>query len=437
MEDEKEEIRPENISIETIEAVTAYPEPRVGGPVAKGLRRLFASLLSRDFRYFFMGAVLSNIGTWVQTVALGWLVYQITKSSFHLGFINFIGSLPVLIFALFAGAIADRLNRKMLVLWTQVILMAFAFVLAALSSLELATVFNIAVISFFSGIAMAFSFPAWQAMISDIVPKKDLLNAIALNSAQFNTARLLGPSVAAVLMGALGIAACFYANAISYLAVIAALILIRGNFEPHESNGEKILSHALGGIKYAREHRTIAFLLFSMAVLIIFGMPFAVLMPVFAAEILDVGARGMGFLLAANGFGALLGSLNVAYVSSGGKKNGLIGPGLFIFGLALSAFSFSKSYDLSMIMMVISGAAFSTVASSINNALQSSVPNEVRGRVMGIFVWIFLGFMPVGSLIFGSLAELIGVQTAVFVGAVSCLIMAQVLILEPKLIMEA
>lgn len=427
----------EVLATETIEAETAYPGPRVGAPVAKGLRRLFASLQSRDFRYFFLGAVFSNVGTWVQTVALGWLVYEITRSSFYLGFINFIGSLPVLIFALFAGAIADRFNRKLLVLWTQGLLMLFAFVLAIFTSLRLATIFNIGVVSFFAGIAMAFSFPAWQAMISDIVPKKDLLNAVALNSAQFNTARLIGPSVASLILGSMGIAACFYANGISYLAVIGALLVIRGNFTPHKGKGERALSHALGGIRYAKEHKAIAILLLAMAVLIVFGMPFAVLMPVFAAEILGVGAKGMGFLLAANGFGALIGSLNVAYVSSGGKKNGLIGPALSIFGLALAVFSVSKNYALSLLMMVISGAAFATVASSINNALQSGVPNEMRGRVMGIFVWIFLGFMPIGSLVFGSVAEVIGAPLAVLIGAVFCVIMAAALIARPALIIEA
>lgn len=427
----------QNIETETIEAETVYPEDRMAKPIHKGLKRLFSSLLLRDFRYFFIGAVLSNIGTWVQTVALGWLVYEITKSSFYLGFISFIGNLPVLIFALFGGAIADRLNRKLLVLWTQVILMLFALVLAVSASLNLATVFNIAVISFCAGIAMAFSFPAWQAMISDIVPKKDLLNAIALNSAQFNTARLIGPSLAAALMGAFGIAACFYANSISYLAVIGALLLIKGDFAPRKTGGETVISHIFGGIKYAKEHKAIAVLLSTMAILTVSGMPFAVLMPIFASEVLKVGAKGMGLLLAANGLGALFGSLGVAYVSYGGKKNRLIGPSLLVFGLALIIFTSSKNYALSLIAMAISGTTFSMVASSVNSALQASVPNEARGRVMGIFVWIFLGFMPLGSLIFGSIAEFIGAQAAVLIGAIFCVVTALVLMAKPALILEA
>ncbi|HDP70002.1 MAG TPA: MFS transporter [Actinobacteria bacterium] len=422
--------------IELLEAETACPKSKMVVLTTKGLKRLFASLSHRDFRYFFVGALISNVGTWIQMVALGWLVYELTGSSFYLGLITFAGNLPILLFALFAGAVADRLNRRVLILWSQGILVVFAIVLGVITSAKVATIFNVALLNFGAGIALAFSFPAWQAIISDLVPRKDLLNAIALNSAQFNTARLIGPFFAGLILSIWGVAACFYVNGVSFLTVIVALFLMQTHVVPQKHDLENVWEHIVGGICYARNHPTIAMLLLIMAVLTVFGMPFSVLMPVFAGDILKVGARGNAFLLAANGLGALLGALTVAYVASVAKKENLIKTGLLMFGLFLMAFAFSKNYLLSLILLVMVGAAFLTTASSINTSIQSAVPNEVRGRVMGIFVWIFMGFFPIGSIVFGSIAQFLTAPVAVSIGALVCLFMSIFLFVRPDLLKE-
>ncbi len=422
--------------VELLEAEAACPKSKIVVLTTKGLKRLFASLSHRDFRYFFVGALISNVGTWIQMVALGWLVYELTGSSFYLGLITFAGNLPILLFALFAGAVADRLNRRALILWSQGILMVFAIVLGVVTSAKVATIFNVALLNFGAGIALAFSFPAWQAIISDLVPRKDLLNAIALNSAQFNTARLIGPFFAGLILSIWGVAACFYVNGVSFLTVIVALFLMQTYVVPQKHDLENVWEHIVGGICYARSHPTIAVLLLTMAVLTIFGMPFSVLMPIFAGDILKVGARGNAFLLAANGLGALIGALTVAYVASVAKKENLIKTGLLMFGLSLTAFAFSKNYLLSLILLTIVGAAFLTTASSINTSIQSAVPNEVRGRVMGIFVWIFLGFFPIGSIIFGSIAQFLTAPVAVGIGALACLFMSIFLFVRPDLLKE-
>jgi len=422
--------------VELLEAEAACPKSKIVVLTTKGLKRLFASLSHRDFRYFFVGALISNVGTWIQMVALGWLVYELTGSSFYLGLITFAGNLPILLFALFAGAVADRLNRRALILWSQGILMVFAIVLGVVTSAKVATIFNVALLNFGAGIALAFSFPTWQAIISDLVPRKDLLNAIALNSTQFNTARLIGPFFAGLILSIWGVAACFYVNGVSFLTVIVALFLMQTYVVPQKHDLENVWEHIVGGICYARSHPTIAVLLLTMAVLTIFGMPFSVLMPIFAGDILKVGARGNAFLLAANGLGALIGALTVAYVASVAKKENLIKTGLLMFGLSLTAFAFSKNYLLSLILLTIVGAAFLTTASSINTSIQSAVPNEVRGRVMGIFVWIFLGFFPIGSIIFGSIAQFLTAPVAVGIGALACLFMSIFLFVRPDLLKE-
>lgn len=420
--------------VEIIEAEVTCPEAKLIAPTTKGVRRLFASLVHKDFRYFWTGALLSSVGSWVQAIALGWLVFNLTNSSFLLGFINFAGSLPVLLLALFTGAAADRLNKKWLIIWTQTVLMVFAFLLGLLVSFKIATIPNIALISLGGGIAAAFSFPAWQAMISDTVPRKDLLNAIALNSAQFNLARLMGPAVAGLILSAWGVAACFYANGVSFLTVIAALFFINPRESLKKEEKENIWRHIFGGLRYAVKHQSIGVLLVIVGVLTIFGLPYSMLMPVFARDILKVGAKGFGFLMAANGLGALLGALLVAYLARLAQRKILIKAGILIFSLSLIGFAFSKVYWLSLVFLVMLGVSLLMSMSSINTSLQSSVPSEVRGRIMGIFVWAFMGLLPIGSILFGAIAEVFSVTVAVALGGAVSLLSGLFLVFRPALL---
>lgn len=424
----------ERIETEVLESEVPSPEPSL---IEQGLRapkRLFASLAHRNFRYLWFGAVLSNIGTWIHMIAVGWLVLELTDSPFLLGFVSFAANLPVFFLALFGGVAADRINRKWLIIWTQAVSVVLAFSLGLLASLHLATVVVITLLSFGMGIATAFSFPAWQAIISDLVPRKDLLNAIALNSAQFHAARLVGPALAGLILAAGGAAVCFYANAASYFAVILALLFIHWLPEPKKSHQGSIWEHALSGIRYACGNRVVIVLLASTGVLTIFGMIFTVLMPIFARDILEVGAKGLGYVMAANGFGAVTGALLVAYLAHIVPKDFLIKAGMITFSLSLIAFAFSQSVLLSMAALAIAGIAFLTSTSAINTSLQSIVPNEIRGRVMSLFVWSFMGLMPIGNLLGGWLAHLIGAPLAVFFGAVVCLLTALLLVARPSLL---
>lgn len=417
-----------------LESEVPSPEPSL---IERGWRtpkRVFASLAHRDFRYLWFGAVLSNIGTWIQMLALGWLVLQLTNSALLLGFVGFAGNLPVFLLALFAGVAADRRNRRTLIIWTQVVQMVLAFFLGLMISFKMVNVASITVLSFGAGIAVAFGFPAWQAIISDLVPRKDLLNAIALNSAQFHMARLLGPALAGLILAVWGVAACFYINAVSFLTVIAALLLIRARPQLPKTTGESIWEHALSGVRYALSKRVIIVLLSSIGVLTVFGMIFTVLMPIFARDILKVGAKGLGYVMAANGLGAVTGALLVAYLAHVVRKDFLIKLGMTTFGLALIVFAFSRNVYLSMAALAVAGVAFLTSNSAINTSLQSIVPNEIRGRVMSLFVWSFMGLMPIGNLLGGWIAHMIGAPLAVFSGATVCLLTALLLIARPALL---
>lgn len=395
------------------------------------LRQTFASLRYPNFRFFFVGALLSNIGTWLQTVALSWLVFEMTKSSFYLGLINFSASLPVFFLSFVAGIYADKLNKRKLLIITQVIAMFLAFALGFLVSAHQETIAALILLAFLTGITSAFSFPAWQAFISEIVPKKDLLNAIALNSAQFHTARLLGPFLAGWFIASLGMAACFYLNGASFLAVIIALMFIIHTFQKKEEESSS-WSEFKEGLVYIWNNRLVLYLLLGVGILSVFGLSFlSVLMPIFAGEILKGTSTTYGTLMGFNGAGALIGSLAVAYIAYSVKKSDLVKYGMLFYSLSLIGFAFSKSYHLSAFFLIIAGFAFLAVNSTLNTAIQSIVPSQIRGRVMSFFVWMFMGLTPIGSIIAGSLAHYLGAPLAMLLGALIPLSLAIYLILFP------
>ncbi len=417
-----------NFKIPVIEAdIVSQPPVEKTTPI----KQTFASLRYRSFRFFFVGALFSNIGTWLQTVALSWLVFEMTRSSFYLGVINFSGSLPVFFLSFVAGIYADKLNKRKLLIITQIIAMILAFALGSLVSTEKQTLTALILLAFLTGITSAFSFPAWQAFISEIVPKKDLLNAIALNSAQFHTARLLGPFLAGWIIASLGIAACFYLNGVSFLAVILALMFVTHTFQRKEEVTSS-WSEFKEGVVYAWNNRLVLNLLLGVGILSVFGLSFlTVLMPIFAGQILKGTSTTYGTLMGFNGAGALIGSLAVAYIAYSVKKPDLVKYGILFYSLSLIGFAFSKSYFLSAFFMVIAGFAFLTVNSTLNTAIQSIVPSQIRGRIMSFFVWMFMGLTPIGSIIAGSLAHYLGAPYAIFLGALVPFLLAVYLFLFP------
>ncbi|MDI6843628.1 MAG: MFS transporter [Anaerosomatales bacterium] len=398
--------------------------------------RTFESFAYRDFSLAFFGALLSNVGSWMQIVALGWIVYDLTSSSQALGFVNALSGLPVTFLAVVAGALADRWDRRKLLIFAQAALMLQAIAFGALyqtGKISMAWIYSLVL---FGGVFQALTSPAWQAMTPELVPPQSLMNAIALNSAQFNAARFLGPVAGGAVFALLGVTAVFYVNAASFLFVIAALAMIRlAQQRPHRSPGSA-RDTLLGGIRYAREHSRVAWLLVSAAVLTTFGMPFAALLPAIAKSVLGLKETGYSALMAANGAGALTSALVVATLSRRIRRERIIRVGYVVMGLGILVLALSRQPHLSGFVLFAIGAAFLAIVSSINTSLQLAADPTVRGRVMALFVMAFMGMMPVGSALFGWLAERTGVQVAIAIGGAIVIAYGLVLLARPALICE-
>lgn len=387
------------------------------------LKTIARALRYRNFRLFFMGQTISLIGTWMQRIALGWLVYKLTHSAFLLGVVGFSGQIPSLLLSPLAGVIADRINRYHLLIWTQVLSMVQAVVLTVLVFTGAIHIWHIIALSLALGIINSFDMPTRQAfMIQMVDDKRDLGNAIALNSSMVNAARLVGPSTAGLLVAAVGEGAVFLINAITYLAVIASLLLMK--IAPYETKRRVAnkWQELKDGIRYASGFEPIRALLLLLALMSVMGMPYAVLMPMFAKDILHGGPGLYGFLLGASGIGALAGAIYLA-----GRKS-VLGLGQLIpfasatFGLALVIFSFSRTIWLSMLLMLISGCGMMIQLASSNTLLQTLVDDDKRGRVMSLYTTSFMGMMPIGSLLAGLVAGHIGAPLTVFGGGSACIL---------------
>lgn len=363
-------------------------------------------------------------GTWIQTIAQGWLVLELTNSSFLLGLINAIAALPIMLFSLPAGVAADRLNKKRILVATQGLSMILAFWLGALVSLKIAQFWNIAVVAAFLGLVNAFDVPARQVFVIEMVGRDDLNNAIALNSFLFNAARIVGPVMAGFLAGWFGIASCFYVNAISFLAVIIALYFIKGNFAPKDLSNSPLVYGLRDGARYVLEQKNIRSLVAITAISSIFGMANVVLMPIFARDILKVGMRGLGFLMASVGVGAILGALTLAIFSHRKGKGGIfIKSGTIILSLCLIAFATSKSYNVSLLLLLGAGWGIITQSATVNTLLQLNTPDNLRGRVMSFYSLMFLGMTPVGSFQAGLFAHWFGAPVALMFSGSACLLL--------------
>ncbi len=417
---------------------TATAEADAQVPPRRFLRGMttFQSFQYRDYSYFFFGAVLSNIGTWMQTVAIGWLVYELTKSSTALGTVNFLSGIPVTLLIIFTGTLADRFDRRKLLIWSQVILMAQALALGILTQLDMIALPSIYGLTLAAGVVSAFMFPAWQAMIPDLVPRESLLNAIALSSAQFNAARLVGPMLGAAVFAIFGVTEVFYANAISFLFVIWALWIIRPRQAVHEQVKEPGRSMFTEGLRYAVAHRRVYMHLLTAAMITVFGMPMLTLLPVIAAEILGLGSTGYSTLMGINGAGALIGALVVASLPRTVRRDNIVRWGTMGVAVAVIAISLSHTLWLTAVLLLLNGAAFLSAVSSINTNLQIAAPPAIRGRVMSLFVLSFMGLMPVGALVFGALGDVIGVPQAIFGGGVVLIVFATLMLVRPALLCE-
>jgi MFS family permease len=432
-------------------------------PQAMGRQHgVFESFRHRDFTLFWLGALVSNIGSWMQMYAFGIVVYSFRQSSFDLGFVNFLAGVPVLFLALPAGAIADRVDRRRMLILIQVVLLLQAVALGVLYNMGLlssadpvGSLVRISVLGFVGGTFMAFMAPAFQSMLPDLVPRRLLMNGIALSSAQFQSARLLGPlAAAALVLSGAGMGEVFYVNAVSFLFVIAALWAIRlrtgtGHGRPDataETTGRTRSTdwrldswHQLtAGLRYAREDRVVGLLILSTAVMTVCAFPYMTLLPATVSTSLGLSgrelSRAVAFVMAANGLGALAGALVVASLPASVGRNRLIPFTLAALSLLLIAFALSHWLPLTMALSVFVGAALLGASSLTNTSIQMAVPGHLRGRVMALFVLAFMGMMPISGILSGSLGQAIGPAGAVLVGAVLLLAWAGVLLARPGLL---
>lgn len=391
--------------------------------MSNGFRLVFRTLRYRNYRLFFGGQLISLTGTWMQQVALTWLVYRMTNSPFLLGVVGFAGQFPSFILSPFAGVLADRMNKHRILLFTQTASMIQAAILAALTLTGVIAVWHIISLSIVLGIINAFDMPTRQSFLLEMIERReDLPNAIALNSSMFNGARLIGPSIAGLVISVLGEGLCFLLNAVSYLAVIAALMAMKSLPPRQEPKTEGVLSGFAEGLRYIVHSASIRSILLLLALVSIMGVPYSVLMPIFARDILHGGPYTLGFLMAATGVGALAGALVLA------SRNKVVGLGRWIpiaccvFAVGLIAFSLSSTLWLSMVFLFMVGLGMMVQMASSNTILQTIADDDKRGRVMSFYTVSFMGMVPFGSLLAGSLAGAIGAPTTLLISGCACLL---------------
>jgi len=389
-----------------------------------GLAFMLRALDHRNYRLFFSGQSISLIGTWMTRIATSWLVYRLTNSALLLGVVGFAGQIPSFLLAPIAGVLVDRWNRHRLLVATQALAMAQSLALAALTLTGVVKIWHVIALSAFQGVINAFDMPARQAFVVEMVEKReDLSNAIALNSSVVNAARLLGPSLAGVIIAAVGEGWCFMLDGVSYLAVIASLLLMKlPRAVAEQIEEENLFRQFREGWNYIIGFMPIRNMLLLLALVSLVGMPYTVLMPIFADEILGGGPYTLGWLMAASGVGALMGALFLA------ARKTVLGLGKFIpamagaFGAGLIAFSFSRALWLSLLLMVVTGLGFMVQMAVSNTLLQTIVEEDKRGRVMSFYTAAVMGTTPFGSLLAGAMAARIGAPHTLLISGICCIV---------------
>jgi len=354
----------------------------------------------------------------MQSTAQGWLVLELTNSPLKLGVVTAATSIPTFLFTLYAGAVADRGDKRRIILWANVVALASAVTLGTLTQTGLVTYPMVLAVAFALGTASAFEVPTRQSFFVELVGKEDLPNAIALNSMQFNATRIVGPAVAGWMIGIVGTAACFFANGVSYLFVIASLLGMRlPPFKRPPPSGDA-LENIREGLAYIRSVRPVRTLVCLIAAMSVLGFPYVMLLPVFARDVLDVGAKGLGALAAATGLGALTGGLALAAAGGRFRRGRLMAAGALACCAAIFGFASSRSFPLSLALLAAVGFSMALTTASANALLQSVVPDHLRGRVMSVYVFMFVGTAPLGALQAGAVSKWLGAPVALQAGAV-------------------
>lgn len=411
----------------TVEQSAEQIEPVVSGREGN---TTFSAMRHRNFQLYFGGQLISNIGTWMQIIAQSWVVYQIGHSELILGLVAFASAIPVLLISPWGGVIVDRMPRRQLLMMTQSGAMILAFIMAALTFANTIKEWHVIVLAALLGVVNAFDAPARQAFVPEMVGKADLPNAIALNSMMFNSARVIGPAVAGLVLAAVGAAWCFTINGISFLAVLVGLWLMK--LPPHHvplhtgSHWQQLVS----GVKYAARNREISALILLSLVFSVFGISYATVLPAFVQNILHQGAIGYGWVNTATGLGALTGAFLLAHRGTHGKRGKLLLLTNIAFPLILIAFAFTSLLPMSLLLAYGLGLGFMMQFTTINTLLQTRVADEFRGRVMGLYTITFFGFAPFGNLLIGFLGEKLGLAIAMSLFAICSLILSQLVMMR-------
>ena len=387
-------------------------------PTRRSINPLRALQVHRNFRLFWTGQTVSLIGTWMQQVGQGWLALELTNSAFMVGVVSAAGSLPVLLLSLYGGVVADRRRKLRIVIICQALLLVEAAALWWFTWTGRINVGWLLLLTTLGGVIAAFEIPARQAMIVELVSREDLVDAIALNSGGFNLARIVGPSIAAIVLAKFGLAWCFGINALSYFAVLGSLARIR---LPAWTPVQHLVSpyeQLKQGLNYIRSSRAVSGLMGVIAVYSIFGFQYLTMMPVVARDVLHTGASGYGLLLTFVGIGALTGALSLAALGARIRRGRLFNATAYAFAGMTILFSLMRSVHLAAFVLLFLGLTMLINGALANGILQSVVPDELRGRVMATYVFVYVGFTPIGSFIAGAMARFVGVQWAIFTGGV-------------------
>lgn len=392
------------------------------------LRDTFISLKYPNYRLWFIGQLLSLVGSWTQITAEGFLIYQLTKSPEYLGYVSFASGLPSWFITLYAGAIADRVPRRTLMVITQSSMLVFAFILAILAFTNIVQWWHILILAFLMGISNAFDAPARQAFILEMVDREDMTNAIALNSTMFNLAVVLGPAIGGLIYAAVGPGLCFTINGISFIAVIFALLLMKLKpFVPVKRNGST-LNEVKEGLRYVVNHPDLRILISTLFIITLFGIGIATLIPAWAVVVLKGDSTTNGFLLAARGFGSLIGSLLIAAMGRIRFRGKIWTISSVVMPIMMIVFANMRSLIPALLAIAAMGFAFMMIVNLSNAMVQTRIADEMRGRVMGIFTFFFFGAFPLGSLISGWTADVIGEPNTVIASAVILLVFVGLLI---------
>jgi MFS family permease len=398
---------------------TSSPTPTLPGqsrlPVA------FRSLKHRNFRLFFGGQLISLVGTWMQTIAEAWLIYRLTGSSVLLGLLGFVSQIPIFLLSPIGGLAADRWPRQRVVIATQIASMMLGFTLAALTLTGHIRVWEIIVLATMLGVVNAFDVPARQSFLIEMVGREDLLNAIALNSAMFNGARVAGPAVAGLLVAHIGEGWCFFLNGVSYIAVLAGLLMMRIEISQVVHDGNSPIEKLREGLRFVRRAKPIRTLLLLLGLVSFTALPFSVLVPIFADRILHGGASAYGNLMGAVGLGAMCGAFTLAMRQELRGLGNVVAYSAIGLGVSLILFGASRWYWASLAALTLAGFAMMLQFTSTNTLIQAMVPDQLRGRVMSLYSMMFLGMSPLGSLVAGAIAQHIGAPITVALGGLASL----------------